>query len=332
MPCLLQLDVQQPPGSAVCTSPRGPGWFRWGELPSSITQQWEQWTICLNSCRWSLHQGEAHSFLPKCLTVLVNQAVESADKISGSSPPQSSPLSRIPEPPPSILEAHAVLHTETYICEMTEAIKSADNFQQICICCCCCCLYKWFLVNYKYKNQGPKIGFQRNHLQVWLNDTSLQHSKNHLSRKSRRNRGFSRGSHAKHLLEYIHILSQHLCYPATVTNWSTWALCQVVLTSGAVEIFLHTSSSQASWCSWDEEAASLRIRNMSCWKIPQCITHHTPLALELCTPPPHLHLHRFPESLLLQAGKANCLTWGCDSLVQRGPVGLCSMAKKSGKI
>lgn len=128
--------------------------------------------------------------------------------VAAHSPTQSSPLSQIPEPPPSILEAHAVLHTETYICGMTEAIKSADNFQQICIC-CCCCLYKWFQVNYKYKNQGPKIGFQRNHLQMWLDDTSLEHSKNHLSRKSRRNISFSRGSHAKHLLEYTlpHLLN-----------------------------------------------------------------------------------------------------------------------------
>lgn len=135
-----------------------PGWVRWGELPTEYFTAVEAMNHLPHTCRWSLHQGEPHrSFLPKCLTVLVNQAVESADKIMAArSPTQSSPFSQIPEPPPSILEAHTVLHTETYICGMTEAIKSADNFQQICICCCCCCLYKWFLVNYKYKNQGPK--------------------------------------------------------------------------------------------------------------------------------------------------------------------------------
>lgn len=95
------------------------------------------------------------------------------------------------------------------------------------------------------------------------------------------------------------------CAIKVVTNWSTWVLCQVALMSGTVRILLHTSSFQAPWCSWGEVAASLRTRNRSCWEIPQCITHHTPLALS--TPPPHLPLHRFPlapgwEGQLLNLG------------------------------
>ena len=87
------------------------------------------------ACVPCINQGEArNSFLPKCLTVPVNQAVEVQTRsVAALSPTQSSSLSQIPEPPPSVLEAHTVLHTETYICGMTEAIKSADNFQQICI-------------------------------------------------------------------------------------------------------------------------------------------------------------------------------------------------------
>ena len=78
-----------------------------------------------------MHQGEARdSFLSKCLVVPANQTVKVQTRsVAALSPTQSSSLRQIPEPPPSVLEAHTVLHTETYICGMTEAIKSADNFQ-----------------------------------------------------------------------------------------------------------------------------------------------------------------------------------------------------------
>lgn len=70
--------------------------------------------------------------------------------------PYSIQLAQIPQPPPAGLEAHAVLHTKTHIWGMAAAIKTTDNYQQICICCYCCCLYKWFPANRKYKKQHSK--------------------------------------------------------------------------------------------------------------------------------------------------------------------------------
>lgn len=202
---------------------------------------------------------------------------------------------------------------------MTEAIKSADNFQQICICCCCCCLYKWFLVNYKYKNQGPKIDFQRNHLQMWLNDTSHQHSKNHLSRKSRRNRGFSRGSHAKHLLEYTlpHFLNisaalyhkgchklEHLSLvPGCSYVWSCGDLSTHVIIPSIPDADGVRRQPTSGWETWAVEK-SLRVSHTTLHWLCNCVHQ---LLTRICT-----------DSLLPQAGKANCLTWG-----QSGTKGPC---------
>lgn len=134
------------------------GWVRWGELPPKYYTAVE----VMYTTVWCLHvhhaSGRSTRFFPsKCLTVPVYQAVKMQTRSAAAlSPTQSSSLNQIPEPPPSMLEAHTVLHTETYICGMTEAIKSADNFQQICVCCYCCCLYNWILTNHKYKKQCPK--------------------------------------------------------------------------------------------------------------------------------------------------------------------------------
>lgn len=212
---------------------------------------------------------------------------------------------------------------------MTEAIKSADNFQQICI--CCCCLYKWFQVNYKYKNQSPKIGSQRNHLQMWLNDTSLEHSKNHLSRKSRRNRGFSRGSHAKHLLEYtlLHFLNIY----AALHHKGCHKLEHLSLVPGCSYVCLELYGScytchhpkhpdvagvRRQPALGQETGAVEKSLSVSHTTLHWLWVHH--LLTYICT-----------DSLLLQAGKANCLTWGCDSLVPRDTVGLHSMVERSGK-
>lgn len=144
----------------ISTSPRQVSQVGLGEV--SYPPKYYTAVEVMYTTVWCLHvhhaSGRSTRFFPsKCLTVPVYQAVKMQTRSAAAlSPTQSSSLNQIPEPPPSMLEAHTVLHTETYICGMTEAIKSADNFQQICVCCYCCCLYNWILTNHKYKKQCPK--------------------------------------------------------------------------------------------------------------------------------------------------------------------------------
>lgn len=173
--------------------------------PPNITQQWKQRAILPDACTCPVRQGEASdSFPPECLMVLVNQAVEVQTRSAAPlSRTQSSSLSRIPEPPPSVLEAHAVLRTEPHICGMAEAIKSADNFQQICICCYCCCLCKCLLANHKYKSDAQNRFRTKLLVTVTERHTSPP-AENHSAKESRRNsQCFPRGSQAKHLLQNV---------------------------------------------------------------------------------------------------------------------------------